>query len=47
MLNLDNMSGRIFNDQFIPVRESNNVIGQIAKKDISQGEAIQYIDLES
>jgi N-acetylneuraminate synthase/sialic acid synthase len=43
---LDNLSGRIFKAQIIPVRESNKVIGRIAKRDISQGEAIQFDDLE-
>ena len=44
---LDNLSGRIFNAQYIPVRESNQVIGRVAKKNIAQGEAIQYVDLEN
>jgi len=44
---LDNMSGRIFNPQYIPVRESSQVIGRVAKKNIAKGEAIQYVDLES
>jgi N-acetylneuraminate synthase/sialic acid synthase len=43
---LDNVSGRIFNVQHIPVRESNQVIGRVAKRDIRKGEAIQYVDLE-
>lgn len=44
---LDNLSGRIFNIQHVPVRESNRVIGRMAKRDISQGEPIQYTDLEA
>ena len=43
---LENLSGRIFNTQYIPVRESNQVIGRIAKRDVSKGEPILYLDLE-
>ncbi len=46
-ITLGNLSGRIFNAQYIPVRESNQVIGRVAKKNIAQGEAIHYVDLES
>jgi N-acetylneuraminate synthase/sialic acid synthase len=42
----ENLSGRIFNTQYIPVRESNQAIGRIAKRNIAQGEAIHYSDLE-
>jgi N-acetylneuraminate synthase/sialic acid synthase len=42
---LENLSGRIFNTQYIPVRESNQVIGRIAKKNIAKGEPIRYADL--
>lgn len=45
-ITMDNLSGRIFNSQYIPVRESNLVIGRIAKRNISQGEPILYNDLE-
>ena len=45
-ITLDNLSGRIFNSQYIPVRESKQLIGRVAKKNIAQGEAIQYVDLE-
>ena len=41
---LDNLSGRIFPNQIIPVRKSNEVIGKISNKDIEQGEAINYKD---
>ncbi len=44
-ITLDHLSGRIFNSQFIPVRESNRVIGQIAKRDIKKGEPIHYEDI--
>lgn len=45
-LTLDNLSGRIFREQFIPVRESNRVIGKVAKKDIKQGQAVLFEDIE-
>lgn len=45
-LTLANLSGRIFNIQHIPVRESNQVIGRITKRNIAKGEPIQYLDLE-
>lgn len=43
---LENLSGRIFSTQYIPVRESNQVIGRIAKKNIAKGEPIRYADLD-
>jgi N-acetylneuraminate synthase/sialic acid synthase len=46
-LTLSNLSGRIFNAQHIPVRESNRVIGMIAKHDIAKGNPIHYSDLEA
>ncbi len=45
-LTLDKLSGRIFNTQFIPVRESNQIIGRVVKRHISKGEPIQYTDIE-
>lgn len=45
-LTLENLSGRIFNAQYIPVRMSNQVIGNLAKRDIAKGEPIQYADIE-
>jgi N-acetylneuraminate synthase/sialic acid synthase len=42
---LHHLSGRIFNTQYIPVRESNQVIGSIAKRDIAKGEPIHYTDI--
>lgn len=45
-LTLDNVSGRIFNTQYVPVRESNQIIGSIVKRDIAKGEPIHYSDLE-
>jgi sialic acid synthase len=44
-ITLDHLSGRIFNTQYIPVRESNQVLGRLAKRDIAKGEPIQYTDL--
>jgi sialic acid synthase len=44
-LQIDHLSGRIFQTQFIPVRESNNVIGKVALKDIAKGEPIRMEDL--
>lgn len=46
-ITLDSLSGRIFGTQYIPVRESNQVIGRVAKKNISQGDPIEYADLEA
>lgn len=42
--NVDNLSGKIFSTQFIPVRRSNEVIGKIALVDIRKGEPIQLSD---
>ena len=47
MLTIDNLSGKIFSSQFIPVRESNQVIGRILNRDIKSGEPINISDLES
>jgi N-acetylneuraminate synthase/sialic acid synthase len=44
-ISLDNLTGRIFNTQYIPVRESNQVIGSIVKRDILKGEPLHYADL--
>jgi sialic acid synthase len=46
-LTLDSLSGMIFSGQYIPVRESNLVIGRIALRDIKKGELIQYADLQN
>lgn len=45
-ITFENLSGRIFNTQYIPVRESNQVIGSIAKRNIAKGEPIHYSALE-
>ena len=47
MLTIDNLSGKIFSTQFIPVRESNQVIGRILNSDIKSGEPINFSDFES
>lgn len=44
LITIDKLSGRIFNNQIIPVRESNKLIGKIANRNISKGEAIEYND---
>jgi len=46
-LTLDSLSGMIFSGQYIPVRESNLVIGRTVIRDIEKGEPIQYADLQS
>lgn len=46
-ITLDNLTGRIFDVEYIPVRESNQLIGSVAKRSITQGEPIQFADLES
>lgn len=45
ILTLDNLSGKIFTKQFIPVRESNDIIGKKMKKSISKGDPILPEDL--
>ncbi len=44
-LTVDNLSGMIFRKQYIPVRESNLIIGRVAIRDINKGEPIMYSDL--
>lgn len=46
VISLDMLSGKIFSRQFIPVRESNLVIGKIAKRAIKKGEPVEYSFLE-
>jgi sialic acid synthase len=41
------LSGRIFNAQYIPVRESNRVIGSFALRNIVKGEPINYTDIQA
>jgi sialic acid synthase len=42
LISIDNISGRIFNKQYIPVRESNKVIGKIANSLILKGSPIEF-----
>lgn len=44
-ITIDALSGRIFPDQIIPVRESNRVIGRVAARPIRKGEPLHYHDL--
>jgi sialic acid synthase len=44
-ITLDNLSGKIFGKQYIPVRESNRVIGKFASSDIKKGTPIEYAKL--
>jgi N-acetylneuraminate synthase/sialic acid synthase len=44
-LTLENLSGKIFEKQFVPVRQSNEVIGKKLKKSYKAGEAINFDDI--
>ena len=44
-LNYENLSGKIFPETFIPVRESNKLIGQLVNRDIRAWEPITFDDL--
>jgi N-acetylneuraminate synthase/sialic acid synthase len=44
-ITMEMLSGRIFGEQVIPVRESNMVINKIAKRSIARGDLIRYADL--
>lgn len=46
VITLDSLSGRIFPTQYVPVRQSNEVIGRIAKRKIVKGEPVQFSDLK-
>ena len=45
-ITLDNLTGRIFVAEYIPVRESNQLIGRVTKRSITQGEPIRFTDLK-
>lgn len=45
-ITLEHLSGRIFNAQYIPVRQSNQIVGSAVKRDIAKGEPIHYTDIE-
>jgi sialic acid synthase len=44
-ITLAHLSGRIFNTQYIAVRESNQVLGRVVNRDIKKGEPIRINDL--
>lgn len=44
-LTLGNLSGKIFGEQYIPVRESNEILGKNLNKNIKKGELINREDL--
>lgn len=46
-ITFENLSGRIFNRQYVPVRESNRIIGKMTKRNIRRGEPILYEDFEA
>lgn len=46
ILSLDNLSGKIFTEQIIPVRQSNEVIGKKVLRDFTAFEPIKFEDLE-
>jgi sialic acid synthase len=46
LLSLDNLTGKIFNQTIIPVRESNNIIGKTALKFIKAGDPINFKDIK-
>ncbi len=42
IITLENLSGKIFNKQYIPVRQSNEIIGKTLIKDINHGEPFTF-----
>lgn len=46
VISIDNLSGKIFNEQHLPVRNSNLIIGKRAKKDILKDQPILLSDIE-
>jgi sialic acid synthase len=46
-ITMDDLSGKIFSDQYTPVRESINFIGAKLKKSVNAGELITYKDVYS
>ena len=45
IFSLDNLSGRIFEHQYIPVREANRLIGGFASKTYRKGDPIDFCDV--
>jgi sialic acid synthase len=46
VLTLDNMSGKIYGEQHIPVRNSNKIIGRVVNKDIEKWSLLTLSDLK-
>jgi len=46
-ITVDHLTGRIFSKHYVPVRESNKVIGSVAQNNISMGEPIKYSDFHA
>jgi len=44
-LTLDNLSGKIFGEQHIPVRETNRILGKTVNREIKKGDLIKYEDI--
>ncbi len=42
VISIDRLSGKIFSTQYIPVRESNKIIGAVAKEDIAKDQPILH-----
>ena len=45
-ITLDNISGRIFKTQFVPVRDSHKFLGKHVSRDIKRGGQILHEDLQ-
>jgi len=45
LLTLDNLSGKIFGEQYIPVRETNRILGKTVNREIKKGDLIKYEDV--
>ena len=44
-ITINDLSGKIFLEQYIPVRDSNKVIGKVAKKNFTKGEILYFRDI--
>ena len=44
-LTLGNLSGKIFGEQYIPVRETNYILGKTLNKGMKKGDLIKYSDI--
>ena len=47
VITINDLSGRIYGEQYVPVRESVNFIGAKLKRNINKGELITYKDIYS